>query len=179
MRIIRGKYKGKIISPPKGFNSRPTTDYAKESLFNIIESRVNIQSLRVLDIFSGSGNISFEFLSRECKEVVSVENNKKYSDHIRKQISQLFPKKGKVICTDAFKFCQKSDLDFDIIFADPPFNHKDIKTIPDLILNNKSLNNKALIIVEHPNEINFSEHSNYIETRRYGNISFSFFQKDE
>lgn len=177
MRIIRGKYKGKIILPPNGFNSRPTTDYAKESLFNILENRINIQKLRVLDLFSGSGNISFEFLSRACEEVVSVEINKKYSDHIKKQISQLFPVKGKVICTDAFKYCRKSNLDFDLIFADPPFDHKNLKTIPGLILNNESLKKNALIIIEHPNEINFSEHPGYIEARRYGNISFSFFKK--
>ena len=177
MRIIRGRYKGKIISPPKGFNSRPTTDYAKESLFNILENKLDIQNLRVLDLFSGSGNISFEFLSRSCENVVSIEINKNYSDHIKKQVSELFPLKGKVICTDAFKFCEKSNLDFDLIFADPPFDHKDLKIIPDLILNNESLNKDVLIIIEHPRKINFSEHVNFIEERRYGNITFSFFQK--
>lgn len=179
MRIIRGKYKGKIISPPKGFNSRPTTDFAKESLFNILENKLDIPKLRVLDLFSGSGNISLEFLSRDCIDVVSIEINKKYSDHIKKQVSELFPLKGKVICTDAFRFCEKSNLDFDLIFADPPFDHKDLKTIPDLILNNESLNKDVLIILEHPGKINFCEHTNFIEERKYGNIVFSFFRKDD
>ena len=94
-------------------------------------------------------------------------------------MSQLFPGTGKVICIDAFKYCQKSNLNFDLIFADPPFNHKDIETIPSLIFNNLSLNKNALIVLEHPNDINLSEHSNYTETRKYGNISFSFFQKNK
>ena len=179
MRIIRGKYKGKLISPPKGFTSRPTTDFAKESLFNILENKFDIHKLRVLDLFSGSGNISLEFLSRACKEIVSIEINKRYSDHIRSLVSQLFPLKGKVICTDAFKFCERTNLDFDLIFADPPFDHNDIQLIPDLILNNKSLKESVLIIIEHSDKINFTEHPNFIEERKYGNIVFSFFQKAE
>lgn len=176
MRIIRGCYKGKTIYPPKGFKSRPTTDFAKESLFNIIENMYNIEDITVLDLFSGSGNISLEFLSRACKQVTSVEYNRKYCAHIKRVIEDLFPGSSDVICYDAFKFCKNSNLDYDLIFADPPYDHKRIDDIPTLVFANESLKDEALLIVEHPASIDFKGRDNFVETRKYGNVNFSVFR---
>jgi len=177
MRIIRGKYKGKRINPPKGFKSRPTTDYAKESIFNIIENTLNINELKVLDLFSGSGNISLEFLSRGCKELTAVEIKRNYSFHIKKLFEELFPENSEVITGDVFNYIKKNILHYDLIFADPPFEHNLILELPDLILNNKSLIESALIIIEHPANVDFKHHSAFKDTRRYGNVNFSFFRK--
>jgi 16S rRNA (guanine966-N2)-methyltransferase len=177
MRIISGKYKGKKIIPPNGFNSRPTTDYAKESLFNILENRIDFKSVRVLDLFSGTGSISLEFLSRGCIELVAVEKNKRYTLHLIKQFELLFPEKTKVISTDVFSFCKKADLDYDIIFADPPFAEKKLKELPKIILENSSLYKNAFIIIEHPAEFDFKNFEYFTETRKYGHIHFSFFKK--
>lgn len=177
MRIIKGKYKGKKIIPPKGFHGRPTTDFAKESLFNILENTLEIESARVLDLFCGTGNLSLEFLSRGCSELTAVEINKSYSAHLRNQFKILFPERTKVISADVFTFCRHTDLNFDIIFADPPFSENKIMNLPEIIFNNTSLNENAIIIIEHPIEIVFKNHENFKETRKYGHVHFSFFKK--
>jgi 16S rRNA (guanine(966)-N(2))-methyltransferase RsmD len=179
MRIISGIHKGRRINPPKGFNSRPTTDFAKESLFNILENKFNFSGIRVLDLFSGSGNISLEFLSRGCIDVEAVELNNKNTLHIKKMFSELFPGKGVVIKADVYNFCNKNNLsEFEIIFADAPYNDMKVKTLPELIFRNESLS-KAFLIIEHSDYVNFSDHIFFIETRRYGNVNFTFFKKNE
>ncbi len=176
MRIIRGSQKGRTIFPPKGFNSRPTTDYAKESLFNILENKYDFEKLSVLDLFSGTGNISFEFISRGCENVTSVEINRKNSFHIKNQISNLFSVSGNVITADVYSFCEKADLNYSLIFADPPFADKKIETLPDIVFNNETVINTAFIL-EHSANFNFIDNPYFKETRRYGNINFSFFEK--
>lgn len=177
MRIIRGIYKGRKIIPPKGFNARPTTDFAKESLFNILDNLYDFETLHVLDLFSGTGNISFEFLSRGCELLTAVEKNKRYAAHIKNQFYELFPEKAKIINSDAFIFAKKSNLDYDIIFADPPFNEKRIAILPLLLLGNNSLRENSLIVIEHPSEIKFTEFEAFQESRKYGHVHFSFFKK--
>lgn len=178
MRIIRGTRKGRRILPPKGFNSRPTTDFAKESLFNILENKYNLKELSIIDLFSGTGNISLEFLSRESKNVISVEINKKNYLHIKKQFDDLFPGKGTVIKSDAFKFCKSTNFQPDLIFADPPFDNKYISNLPSVIFSNPALKN-TVFILEHSAKNDFSENEYFVETRRYGNVNFSFFQKNK
>ncbi|MCF6366403.1 MAG: RsmD family RNA methyltransferase [Bacteroidales bacterium] len=176
MRIIRGSRKGRKIFPPKGFSSRPTTDYAKESLFNILENKYEIENLNVLDLFSGTGNISLEFFSRGCKSVTSVEISRKNCLHIKNQISNLFSIPGNVISADVYKFCLKADLSYDIIFADPPFSDEKINTLPRIILNNETAIN-SLLILEHSANFNFENNKYFKETKKYGNVNFSFFKK--
>ena len=177
MRVIRGSLKGKTIHPPKGFNARPTTDFAKESLFNILENIFTIEDISVLDLFSGSGNISLEFLSRGCERVTSVEISKKYSIHIKNLIESLFPGKSNVRSTDAIKFCKNGSLDYDLIFADPPYSDENVRNIPDLVFNNTSLKDDAMFILEHSIEHDFKDHKCFVEHRKYGNVHFSFFKK--
>jgi 16S rRNA (guanine(966)-N(2))-methyltransferase RsmD len=177
MRIIRGSHKGRKIFPPKNFNSRPTTDFAKESLFNILENSYYFEELTVLDLFSGSGNISIEFLSRGCKSVTSVELNKKNCNHIEKQIEKLFPTSDSdVINSDVYEFCKHAGLNYKVIFADPPFSDKNIHLLAELIFNNKSIS-ETLFILEHSEKNNFKTSPYFKETRRYGNVNFTFFEK--
>ncbi len=177
MRIIRGKYKGKKIFPPKGFKARPTTDFAKESLFNILDNNYNLKDINVLDLFSGTGSISLEFLSEGCKSVTAVDISRIYTKHINEQFEQLFPSKGTVICTDVFKFCKKQNLNYDIIFADPPFQDEKLNELPGLIFSNPSIKDSFLFILEHSKKNNFSGYDFFKESRKYGNIIFSFFEK--
>ncbi len=177
MRIIRGKLKGRKFFPPKNFNSRPTTDFAKESLFNIIENYFDIEQIKVLDLFSGSGSISFEFLSRACISATSVDISSKNIEHINKN-SIVFKTENELntIKTDAFKYIKNSNLDYDVIFADPPYDLKNIDTIPDIIFNNETLNKNVLLIIEHSSKVNFTQHKYFDNLRKYGKVHFSFFE---
>lgn len=177
MRIIRGSHRGRKISLPKNFKSRPTTDFAKESLFNILENSYYFDNLTVLDLFSGTGNISLEFLSRGCTSVTSVEGNKTNCSHIEKQIENFFPNLSNVISADAYNFCKNSNLAYKIIFADPPFSDTSIGVLPDMIFNNPTILESTLFILEHSGKVDFSEHVFFKEHRRYGNVNFSFFEK--
>ncbi|NPA44826.1 MAG: methyltransferase [Chlorobi bacterium] len=177
MRIIRGSQKGRKISLPKGFKSRPTTDFAKESLFNILDNLYYFDKATVLDLFAGTGNISLEFFSRGCTNVTSVEINKRNSYHIEKQIEEFFPSLSNVITADVYRFCKNSNLAYKIIFADPPFFDKNIKLLPELIFNNPSVLEDTLFILEHSAKNNFSDSPFFKESRKYGNVNFTFFEK--
>ena len=178
MRIIRGEYKGHKILTPKGFKGRPTTDFAKEALFNILSNNYNIKNSDVLDLFSGTGNISLEFLSEGCKSITAIDINKSYTSHIRKIFEKMFPEKTKVITADVFKYCKNQNLNFDIIFADPPYENTDkINILPDIIFNNSSIKENLLFILEHSKKNDFTEHPHFKESRKYGNVRFTFFEK--
>lgn len=175
MRIISGVYKGKNIIPPKTFNARPTTDFAKESLFNIISNNFNYPDINVLDLFSGSGNISYEFASRGCENITSVEldyNNFKFIIETKNKfnLTQII-----VLKTDVFKILNTIKKKFDIIFADPPYKHTDIDKLPDLVFKNKLLNNNGWFILEHSKYYNFSKYQYFSDKRKYGNVNFSIF----
>jgi len=177
MRIIRGSQKGRQISLPKGFESRPTTDFAKESLFNILDNLYYFEKATVLDLFSGTGNISLEFFSRGCSEVTSIEKSKRNCLHIEDQIEEFFPNLSNVISADVYEFCKKSNLAYKIIFADPPFSDKNINLLPNLIFNNSTILKDTLFILEHSRKINFADSPFFKESRRYGNVNFTFFEK--
>ncbi len=177
MRIIRGKFKGKKIYPPKNFKARPTTDFAKEALFNILNSNYDITRSDVLDLFAGTGNISLEFLSEGCKSITAVEISKYYTSHIKKMFDEMFPLKGNVICADALSYAETENLNYDVIFADPPFNYEKIKELPKIILRNPTVKNNVLLILEHSKKNDFSDYEYFKESRKYGNIRFSFFKK--
>ena len=177
MRIVGGKYKGRIFKPNKKFKSRPTTDIAKEGLFNILENRYEFSNKTVLDLFAGTGSIGYEFLSRGCKDATFVEKNFIHHRFIMEVLDSLKIENAKAIKSDTFKFVKTCPTKFNFIFADPPFDHKRFGEVPDAILNEDILAKDGLFIMEHPKEFEFSKHRYFKEIRKYGKVNFSFFEK--
>ena len=176
MRIIGGRLKGKTILPPQGYKARPTTDFAKEGLFNILINEYDIEDLSVLDLFSGTGSISLEFASRGCTDIISVEMNPLHAKFI-KQVVQAYKVKGmQVVRHNAFDFIEICTKKFDIIFADPPYAIEGLDTIPDKIFEKQLLNPQGYLILEHPGTYNFEDHKYFVKERKYGNVHFSFFE---
>lgn len=176
MRIISGKYRGKIIHPPRDFNARPTTDLAKESLFNIITNHYDIASVCVLDLFSGTGSISYEFASRDCKTIHLVENNHRNYSFILKTAERLGFDQITAIRENVRNYIETCRTKYDIVFADPPYNLDWLGDLPDLILGHELLNPEGMFILEHPGSFDFSGHSSLTEHRQYGGVNFSFFR---
>lgn len=179
MRIVSGRYKRRIISPPKNLPVRPTTDMAKESLFNILGNYVNFEDSTVLDLFAGTGNISFEFVSRGCNSVTSVDQDFGCVRFIDETAKQLDMKELVVIKQDVFRLISTTKSKYDIIFADPPYKLNNIYEISNLIFENSLLKPKGWLIVEHPSELDLSEELHFFEHRKYGKVNFSFFKKEE
>ncbi|MBC34730.1 MAG: 16S rRNA (guanine(966)-N(2))-methyltransferase RsmD [Bacteroidetes bacterium] len=177
MRIISGIYKGKRLNPPKNLPVRPTTDFAKEGLFNVLQNQLYFDELKVLDLFAGTGSITFEFASRGCEQIKCVDLNFKCVDFIRKTAKQLNFENIIVFKSNVFKYLGSGKESFDLIFADPPYDLENLESIPDLVFSNNKLNEDGLLIVEHSKKTDFSEHDKLIETRRYGNVNFSFFKE--
>ncbi len=177
MRIVGGQYKGRIFNPGKRFKSRPTTDIAKEGLFNILENRYELSNKKVLDLFSGTGSMAFEFLSRGCDSATLVEINFNHYKFIQSVLETLQIQNAQVFRADAFKFAQKSADRFNIIFADPPFDLPNLDSIPNVVLNSTLLADEGVFILEHSKEYNFISHPNFSENRKYGKVNFSFFEK--
>ena len=176
MRIITGKYKGRHFDIPRSFKARPTTDFAKENIFNVLTQYVNLEEAAALDLFSGTGSISLELLSRGCSTVVSVEMDR---DHHR-FICECLKKLGDVHCTplraDAFRFIKSCKKQFDLIFADPPYALKELPTIPDLIFEKGLLSEGGIFVFEHGKDHDFTQHPHFIEHRSYGSVNFSLFR---
>ncbi len=177
MRIISGKYKGKRIPLPSNYKARPTTDFAKEGLFDILHHRVNWNELEILDLFSGTGYISYEFASRGVKHVTAIEIEPLHVNFIKKTTDQLqLP--ITVIKGNVFNFIQKpAKKQFDIIFCDPPYT-LEISTIPNLIFENGFLKDDGLLIIEHEKKKTFIAHPYFLHQRSYGKVQFSFFSKN-
>ena len=179
MRIISGKYKGRHINPPKNFKARPTTDFAKENLFNILNNNFDFSELSVLDLFSGTGSISYEFASRGCKSVISIESNFKHHNFIQKTTEDIGLTQVKAIKSDAFRYVKSCREKFDVVFADPPYDLKEMESIPDFIFKHQILNKGGWIIVEHGDKTNFGRHTGFKELRKYGGVNFSVFENYE
>jgi len=176
MRIIHGKYKNRRFIIPKNLKIRPTTDRAKESLFNILENTFTIENLNVLDLFSGSGNISYEFYSRGAN-ITSVEKNKSCIKFIQ-TTSKNFEIKNIIIQKDCFRFLKTCTSKYDIIFADPPFNFsKEIYSrLIKLIFEKNLILKNGMLIIEHSNFLNFEKEDGFLKNKKYGDINFSFFK---
>jgi len=176
MRIISGKYKSIYIPNNKNIKARPTTSTAKEALFNILENRVSISGLEVLDLFSGTGGIAYEFISRGAQSVVCVDqqiSSVKYINSNAKKLSMNI----RTIKANAWRFIEKAkENSYDIIFADPPYNLEDLDKIPHLIFEKKILKKDGWLIMEHGKDVNFEETINFIERRSYSSVNFSFFK---
>jgi len=175
LRIISGTYKGRKIIAPSNLPVRPTTDQAKEALFNIISNHFYFDDLKVLDLFSGTGNISYEFYSRGAKEVVAVEINRKCFEFIKKTKSALEMSGVKVVQANVFKFLKYAHPAYNIIFADPPYDMDGFETIPELVFSANLLDVDGWLIIEHPIEISFSDSPYFYEQRKYGKVNFSIF----
>lgn len=175
MRIIRGLHRGRQIFPPKNLPVRPTTDFAKEALFNILEHQYDFTDLEILDLFAGTGSISYEFASRDCRIVTAVDSHQGCVTFIAETAKKLDFKNIKVFRSDVFKFLKQNKKPYHLVFADPPFNFEDLKMLPSLVLNKNILTNEGLFILEHPGSYDFSEHEFFTEHRNYGSVHFSFF----
>ncbi len=177
MRVIGGKFKSRIFTPGKNFKARPTTDFARENLFNILTNRIDFEESKVLDLFSGTGSISFEFASRGCPEIVCVESNRIHLAFIYSVIEKLNLKNiVKPVYEDIFRYIAKTNQHFHVIFADPPYDLKRLPEIPDLIINGNLLEKEGFLILEHGKRNDFSSHPNFFELRVYGSVHFSFFR---
>jgi len=176
MRIIGGTLKGLKLNPPKNLPVRPTTDMAKEALFNILQNQVDFDGLRVLDLFSGTGNISLEFASRGAAQVVSVDRSVQCVHYLKDTARQHGLTTIKAFKEDVFKYLDLETDQFDLIFADPPYDLNKIPEIPKIIFDKKLLASGGLLIVEHQSLQNLSNHPAFMEQRKYGHSSFSFFK---
>ena len=174
MRIISGKYKGKRITAPKNLPVRPTTDQAKESLFNILNNNFHLEGLKVLDLFSGTGNISYEFLSRNASEVISVDAHYGCVAFQKKMRDELKALNFTPYKNDVFKALKLLNKKFDIIFADPPYDLENIPEIANMVFENDLLSQEGWLIIEHPSEIQF-HHPNKKDHRNYGRVNFTIF----
>ena len=180
MRIISGTHKGRPIKVYRKFSDRPTTDMAKEGLINVLKSMYFLEEFTVLDLFAGSGSISYEFVSNGVTEITCVDSNAKYIEYIKTQSQDLFPEVDfNCLTTDVFEFVKKFPLNFDIIFADPPYDLEGIETLPDIIFENKDIPNDALIIIEHGKETDFRNNKFIFKEKKYSRVHFSFFKRSE
>lgn len=177
MRIISGKHKGRRISPPKNLPVRPTTDMSKEALFNILNNHFNFSGLKVLDLFAGTGNISYEFASRGCEPIVSVDGDFGCVSFIKKTATE-FEFDITAIKSDVFKFLEKAKGDYDIIFADPPYGIEqiDFEKIITLIFEKEFLEEDGMLIIEHSKYTKMEHLPNFSFQKSYGGSFFSFFE---
>lgn len=175
MRIIRGKYGKRRFDVPKNITARPTTDFARENLFNVLENMEDFEGKTALDLFAGTGAMSFEFLSRGCTQVTSVEQAPVQTRFIRSVKEKLGDESLTVIQGDAFKFIASCSRQFDFIFADPPYDHPRFDEIPALILGSGMVRSGSVIIIEHSKTRNFSDLPGFSQQRVYGSVNFSIF----
>jgi 16S rRNA (guanine966-N2)-methyltransferase len=175
LRIIGGKYKGRIINPISGLKARPTTDFARESLFNILNNRIDFESVSVLDLFSGTGSIGFEFASRGAEVVHLVEKDQRHIAGIRRVMDNMGFTNIKTIHIDVKAYLKTCKFKYDIVFADPPYALDWLKSIPDIVIGSDVLKEDGFFILEHPRSMNFKNHERFFEHRNYGSVNFSFF----
>lgn len=176
MRIVSGTHKSKRISAPKNLPVRPTTDMAKESLFNILNNEYYFDEIHVLDLFSGTGNISYEFASRGTEHILCVDQNLNCIRFIQKTSENLGFNAISTIKADVFEFLAKHRHEYEVIFADPPYNTQGLEKIVKMVFTHKLLSTNGVLILEHAKEQDYSELPFFTNSRRYGNVNFSFFE---
>ena len=175
MRIIGGRLGGRVIKLPRDLNLRPTTDFAKEGLFNILTNKLDFENISVLDLFSGTGYISIEFASRGCSSIMAIDHNFKCIGFLRSVSSDLDLNinTGKA---DVFDFLRSCGQTFDLIFADPPYDLENIPMIHQLVHEKKLLKKEGMLIIEHGPRTHLEELTGFKQKRKYGNVNFSFFE---
>lgn len=179
MRIIGGRLKGLRLNPPAYLPVRPTTDVAKEALFNILYNQIDFENISVLDLFSGTGNISLEFASRGVQNICSVDRDFGCYNYLKTLIKQYNIPEIKPVKTDVFRFLESETETYDLIFVDPPYDLPQINVIAKTIFDQNLLKPDGYLIIEHPSMKKLDNHPNFIEQRKYGSSSFSFFQEKE
>ena len=188
MRVITGKYKGRHFDIPRSFKARPTTDFAKENIFNVLMGYIDFEGAEALDLFAGTGSITLELLSRGCAHVTSVELDRDHHRFIKECIKSLTPAPSptgegsgmtigsEVIRGDVFRFIKSCRKQFDFIFADPPYALKELPQIPDLIFERQLLKPDGIFVFEHGKDYDFSQHPRFVDHRQYGSVNFSIFR---
>ena len=177
MRIITGIYKGRRFDIPRSFKARPTTDFAKENIFNVLKGYLEFEGCEALDLFSGTGSISLELLSRGCKMVSSVELDREHAAFIRQCVEKLGITNHLLVRGDAFKFMQKCRQKFDFIFADPPYSLDNLAEIPAQVFAHELLKDGGILVLEHGEHHDFSTNPYFFDHRTYGSVNFSLFKK--
>ena len=176
MRVITGIYKGRYFNVPRSFKARPTTDFAKENIFNVLNGYIDFAGATALDLFAGTGSISLELLSRGCASVVSVEADRDHAQFIRQCLQKLETDKGMLIRGDVFRFLKTCRQQFNLVFADPPYTLPKLPTIPSRIFEYNLLKPHGILVFEHGKSNNFSSHPHFVEHRAYGSVNFSIFR---
>lgn len=176
MRIIGGKYRGRRINPPGNFKARPTTDFAREGLFNILSNRVDFEEIIVLDLFSGTGTISYEFASRGTPVIHLIEKDPVHIAGIKKILRELDFSTVRPIHIDVRAYLKTCSYKYDIVFADPPYELTWLKELPDMVTQSAIIKEEGFFILEHPRDISFANHQLFFEHRNYGGVNFSFFR---
>ena len=175
MRIISGTHRGRNINPPAGLPVRPTTDFAKEGLFNVLQHQLDFEEIEVLDLFCGTGNISYELISRGAASITAVDKHPACCKFVSTYANQLKPGIVKVYNTDSLVAIERSREQFELIFADPPYDYTRYADLVQGVLTGNLLHPDGLFVVEHASNIDFTLIPGYIETRHYGKVHFSFF----
>ena len=176
MRIITGIYKGRRFDVPRSFKARPTTDFAKENIFNVLNGYLDLEETTALDLFSGTGSITLELLSRGCSQVVSVEADRDHHAFICQCLKKLETDRCVAIRGDVFRFLKSCRQQFDIVFADPPYALKELPSIPSLVLDRELLKPGGVFVFEHGKDNDFSTHPRFVDHRTYGSVNFSIFR---
>lgn len=180
MRIISGKFKGKRLQAPKNLPVRPTTDMAKEALFNILNNHFNFQDLKILDLFAGTGNISYEFASRGAAPILCIDTDFGCINYIKKIANEL-DFDITTIKSDVYKFLEKNNSTYDLIFADPPYHleQKDFEKIVHLVFERNLLEDIGMLIIEHSKDTKLEHLDHFAFSRSYGGTTFSFFEIED
>lgn len=176
MRVISGSLKGRRFDPPTNMTARPTTDFAKEGLFNMLMSNIDLDGIDVLDLFEGTGSVGYEFVSRGAAHVTGVEMNEKQILFIKKTCKDFGINNLLVTRMDVFRYLSAPRKAFDVVFADPPYQLDNLATLPELVLGNGFVKPDGLFILEHGSKNNFADHECFVEERKYGNVHFSLFR---
>jgi len=179
MRIITGKYKGRRFDIPRTFKARPTTDFAKESIFGVMNGYLDFEGAEALDLFAGTGSITLELLSRGCRDVVCVEADRDHYAFIRQCIEKIGADNCTTVRGDVFRFLKSCHRQFDFIFADPPYDLEQLPRIPDLVLQGGLLKPDGVFVFEHGRRNDFSAHPQFAEHRSYGAVNFSIFRANK
>lgn len=177
MRIISGKYRGRAINPPKNLRARPTTDFAKENLFNVLNNLIDYEACDVLDLFAGTGSISYEFASRGARSVTSVEINAVHHRFIKQTAAQLGIGNLYAVKANVFLYLKACNKQFDLIFSDAPYDLEDSDRVVTAVLESGLLRPGGMLIFEHSKKMNFSAIPEFWQLRSYGSVQFSFFKK--
>jgi 16S rRNA (guanine966-N2)-methyltransferase len=177
VRIIGGSLRGRIIGAPAGYKARPTTDLARESLLNILNNMYDFSAVTLLDLFAGTGAISYEFASRGTGDIDLVEMDRRNCAFISKTVRDLGITNTRVHRLDVRDFLKACHKQYDIIFADPPYELAWLQSLPELVMNSGAFKEETLFILEHPKSNDFKSHPGFSEHRNYGSVNFSFFRK--